>query len=204
MIVIVNYGAGNIKSIQNMLKKIGVQSKMSSDSSEILEADKLIIPGVGHFDYGMQQMKTSGLIETLNTKVLEEKTPVLGICLGAQLLGKGSEEGNEPGLGWLNMDVVKFDVSKIDSQFKVPHMGWNEVNYVKPSALTKDLEGTQRYYFVHTYHMVTKDKNDTLGESHYGYDFVAAVESDNIFGVQFHPEKSHKFGMKLLTNFAKI
>lgn len=204
MIIIVDYGAGNIKSIQNMLKKIGVKSKMSSDKTELLKSDKLIIPGVGHFDYGMQQMKASGLIETLNQKVLDQKTPVLGICLGAQLLGNGSEEGTEAGLGWLDMDVVKFDTNKIDSKFKIPHMGWNEVYYKKESVLTKDINLEQRYYFVHSYHMKNNDENDVLGESTYGYPFTAAVEKNNIFGVQFHPEKSHNFGMKLLSNFAKI
>lgn len=204
MITIIDYGAGNIKSIQNMLKKVGVVSCISKNAEDIANAEKLILPGVGHFDHGMRQLKASGVIDTLNKKVLEEKIPMLGICLGAQLLGQNSEEGMEKGLGWLKMKVVKFDANKLDKQLKVPHMGWNYIAEKKRSKLFVDMPDNPRFYFVHSYHMHTDESKITLGSSNYGYDFVSAVEHENIYGVQFHPEKSHKYGKQLLSNFAKI
>ena len=207
MITIIDYGAGNIKSIQNMLKKLGVASEISNEKAVIEKAEKLILPGVGHFDYGMQQLTKSGLIEPLSKKVLNDKTPILGICLGAQMLGNKSEEGNEKGLGWIDMDVVKFQSSA--SGIKIPHMNWNEVDLKKPSLLfnlpaaSTEFEHP-RFYFVHSYYMQPKNPIDILCTVDYGGEFVAAVEKDNIYGVQFHPEKSHKFGMKLLENFTKL
>jgi len=199
MITIINYGAGNIKSIQNMLKKIGVSSQISDKKTIIEKADKLILPGVGHFDYGMQQLQKSGLIATLHQKVIQEKTPILGICLGAQMLGNKSEEGTAKGLGWIDMEVVKFNSEKL----KVPHMNWNELNIKKASFLFKEMYENPRFYFVHSYYMKPQHEKDILCTANYGSEFVAAVAKDNIYGVQFHPEKSHKFGMKLLANFAK-
>ncbi|MCW8896665.1 MAG: imidazole glycerol phosphate synthase subunit HisH [Flavobacteriales bacterium] len=204
MITIINYNAGNIKSIQNMLKRIGAKSIISSSAEEIAQADKLILPGVGSFDYGMKNLQQSGLIEILNEKVINNKTPILGICLGAQLLGNNSEEGIEKGLGWIDMDIVKFDKSKMTEQLKIPHMSWNEVVVSKKSMLMEGLEDEARFYFVHTYHMQPENENDVLTKSNYGYEFVSAVEKENIFGVQFHPEKSHKFGMRLLQNFVNL
>ena len=204
MITIINYGAGNIKSIQNMLKKLGVESEISDDATTINNAKKLILPGVGAFDYGMQQLKKSGLIETLYKKVIEEKTPLLGICLGAQMLGNKSEEGTEKGLAWIDMDVVKFDTKKLSNNLKVPHMNWNEINIKKTTPLFNKLNNQSRFYFVHTYHMQTNNPTDVLCTSNYGYEFVSGVHKNNIWGMQFHPEKSHKFGMKLLENFAAI
>ena len=204
MITIIDYGAGNIKSIRNMLKKIGVESIISSNPNEIKRADKLILPGVGHFDYGMKSLLNSGLIEVLKETVILNKKPLLGICLGAQLLGKGSEEGKEKGLSWIDMNVVKFDISKINSQFKIPHMGWAELNLKKDSKLIENFSVDARFYFVHNYHMVVNNPDNILATSIYGYEFTSAIENANIYGVQFHPEKSHKFGMKLLENFSKI
>lgn len=207
MITIIDYGAGNIKSIQNMLKKLGAASCISSNVREIEEAEKLILPGVGHFDHGMKNLKSSGLIEVLNSKVLEEKRPILGICLGAQLLGNNSEEGKELGLGWVPMKVVKFDKSRMDAKLKVPHMGWNLVKLkdkTEINPLMKGLEKEARFYFVHTYHMLPNNDDHILTTSTYGYEFASAIRRDNIFGVQFHPEKSHVFGLKLLENFATI
>ena len=204
MITIVDYGAGNIKSIRNMLKKIGVSSMISSKVEDVAKADKLIIPGVGHYSYGMTKLNESGLVEELTSRVLIDKVPVLGICLGAQLLGKSSEESEMKGLDWLDMEVVKFDSSKMDSSLKIPHMGWNEIKQEKESPLLLGYEEIPRYYFVHTYHMKPIDSSDILTKTNYGYDFTSAVEKGNIFGVQFHPEKSHKFGMQLLRNFSKI
>ena len=204
MITIVDYGAGNIKSIRNMLKKIGVTSQITSSAEEVSKAEKLIIPGVGHYTYGMDKLNTSGLVDELTSRVLKDKIPVLGICLGAQLLGISSEESDEKGLGWLDMEVVRFDSSKMEASLKVPHMGWNEIKQEKKSLLLDGYEEVPRYYFVHSYHMKPVNPSDILMTTNYGYEFISAVEKDNIFGVQFHPEKSHKFGMKLLTNFSKI
>jgi len=204
MITIIDYRAGNIKSIQNMLKKIGVESMISKNPVEIAQAEKLILPGVGHFDFGMKNLKESGLIDVLHEAVITNKTPLLGICLGAQLLGNSSEEGTEKGLGWIDMEVVKFDSSKIDAKLKVPHMGWNEIEIQQSSKLLVNLELDARFYFVHTYHMKPNNVKDILTSSHYGYNFTSAVKRNNIYGVQFHPEKSHKFGMQLLSNFSKL
>jgi imidazole glycerol-phosphate synthase subunit HisH len=204
MITIIDYGAGNVKSVQNMLKKIGVASILTKDVTEIENATKLILPGVGHFDYGMQQLKQSGLIDALNKKVMEEKTPLLGICLGAQMLGNKSEEGTEKGLGWIDMDIVKFDATLLPPHLKIPHMNWNEINIKKSSPILNDLNNESRFYFVHSYHMKPKHNEDILCTSNYGYEFVSGVQKDNIWGMQFHPEKSHKFGMQLLTNFAAL
>ncbi len=204
MITIINYNAGNIKSIQNMFKRIGVESIISNKEDEIKNASKLILPGVGHFDYGMANLKETGLIELLNQQVLSENKPILGICLGAQMLGKKSEEGKEVGLNWIDMSVNKFNINKMDKPHKIPHMGWADVTTKKKSKLFKDMYDNPRYYFVHSYHMNPNNKENALCESNYGYSFVSAVEHNNIFGVQFHPEKSHKFGMKLLENYANL
>jgi glutamine amidotransferase len=144
------------------------------------------------------------LVGVLHQSVMVNKTPLLGICLGAQLLGNSSEEGTEVGLGWMDMDIVKFDVSKIDAQFKIPHMGWNEIEVNQSSRLLANLEQVARFYFVHSFHMQPKNKEDILTQTSYGYDFASAVKKDNVYGVQFHPEKSHKYGMQLLSNFSKI
>lgn len=203
MITIIDYKVGNLGSISNMLKKIGVESKVTSNINEILNADKLILPGVGAFNSGMLNLKNSGLLEVLNKKVLVEKTPVLGICLGAQLMCNSSEEGNGKGLGWVDIEVKKFDYSNIENRkkFKVPHMGWNYTDLEKESRLFKNFDLDARFYFVHSYYMNAISKKDVLTTTNYGRDFVSSFEKENILGVQFHPEKSHKLGMRLLSNF---
>lgn len=202
MLVIIDYGVGNLTSIKNMLKKIGYRDvAISNDKSKIKDAEKLILPGVGHFDYGMRQLQASGLVDTLNQVVLEDKKPILGICLGAQLLTRGSEEGTEKGLGWIAADTVKFDSTKLNSNLKIPHMGWREVEATSNSKLFKDMYKEPRFYFVHTYHIVCDTPENIAVKASYGYEFVAGVEKENILGMQFHPEKSHKYGMKLLSNF---
>lgn len=202
MIAIIDYGIGNLTSIRNMLKKAGCPDALiTKDKAAIAEADKLILPGVGHFDYGMKQLRQADFFDTLNQRVLEEKIPVLGICLGAQLLSQGSEEGAEPGLGWINAYTRKFDLARMPEALKVPHMGWGDVAIQKDSKLFAAMPVDPRFYFVHTYHLVCDDPADELVSCTYGYPFTAGVEKGNILGVQFHPEKSHKYGLQLLTNF---
>jgi glutamine amidotransferase len=204
MIVIIDYGAGNVGSIQNMLRKIGAKSIISSKKSDIENSEKLILPGVGSFDYGMSKLKEHGLDAIIKSRVNLQHIPILGICLGAQLMGNKSEEGTLDGLSLVDMEVHMFDVSKLPEVFKIPHMGWTEVELAKDSVLFKGMYPQPRFYFVHSYHFVNSEKKDILGVSNYGYQFVSAFEKENIYGVQFHPEKSHKFGMKLLENFVNL
>jgi glutamine amidotransferase len=204
MLTIIDYKAGNVRSIQNMLKKIGIKSLISDKTEDIAQAEKLILPGVGHFDYGMEQLEKSGLIEILNKKVLTDKTPILGICLGVQLMTKSSDEGTKAGLGWFDAFTVKFDSSKLPENCKIPHMGWNEITYNQNCKLFQNLhEVPPRFYFVHSYHLKANNENDILATANYGYEFTVALKKDNIIGLQFHPEKSHKFGMQVLKNFVE-
>jgi len=204
MIVIVNYGLGNLGSIKNMLRKLGYASEISSDPLLIRNATKLILPGVGAFDTGMANLSKLGLIEILNHKVITEKTPVLGICLGAQLMTKKSEEGVLEGLKWFDAELLSFRTRlPKDKTLPVPNMGWIDVKAKKASKLLEGLPSEPRFYFVHTFFIQSNNLNDVLLESHYGFDYVSALEHNNIVGVQFHPEKSHKFGFKLLKNFVE-
>jgi len=206
MIVIIDCGMGNVGSITNMIRKIGGQAKVSSDPSEIRCAQKLILPGVGSFDHGMTNLNKNGLIDVLHDVVLEKKTPILGICLGMQLLSRKSEEGSLPGLGWIQADTVRFQFPHIPEERKltVPHMGWSELTLNGGSRLFANWNDEARFYFVHSYHVVCDRSEDVSSTTVYGYDFTASLEHNNIFGVQFHPEKSHKFGMKLLRNFLEL
>lgn len=201
MIVVVDYGVGNIASVLNMLKRVGAKAKASNSREDIEQADKLILPGVGAFDAGMQTLRSSGLIEVLNEQVLNKRKPVMGVCLGSQMLGNGSEEGSEPGLGWIDMDIVRFE--KRDGR-KVPHMGWNEVNPQLQHPILTRIDQESRFYFVHSYYMLPRHAENTLLTANYDQQFTAAVVKDNIFGFQFHPEKSHKFGMQLFKNFVEL
>jgi|TARA_B110000240_G_C13295434_1_gene366104 glutamine amidotransferase len=203
MITIVDYGMGNLGSVQNMFKKIGVSSKITSDKKELEQAEKILLPGVGSFDSAMQKINTSGIREILDYKVLKQKVPILGICLGMQLLTNNSEEGIEPGLGWINAKSKKFQLIKGD-KLKIPHMGWNQTFPSRPSELTKDLPDETRFYFVHSYYVEVDNEENSILKTRYGVSFDSAIQADNIYGAQFHPEKSHKFGMKLFENFAKI
>jgi glutamine amidotransferase len=205
MIAIVNYGVGNLGSIFNMLKKVGcTDTVITSREDEIRAADKIILPGVGSFDAGMDKINGSGLLGVLNEVVLVEKKPLLGICLGMQLLTKGSEEGQSAGIGWIDAHTCRFRFEGENAGLKVPHMGWNEVRPLKEGRLISDIGDPARFYFVHSYYVKCADPADALMSCHYGIDFTCAVQHENIMGVQFHPEKSHKFGMRLLKNFADI
>ncbi len=201
MIVIIDYGVGNLGSVYNMFKKIGAIPKISSNILDIEGADKLILSGVGSFDYGMKQLYNLGLIKILNEKVIDNKIPILGICLGMQLFTKCSEEGTVKGLGWFDAETIKFQFDKNNHALKVPHMGWNTIKPEKDSLLFSEMYDDPRFYFLHSYHVTCKNNQDILGTTKYGYEFPAALEKGNILGVQFHPEKSHKFGMQILKNF---
>ena len=202
MIAILDYGVGNVGSIKNMLKKVGHRSAIVSEASQIQEADKFILPGVGSFDNGISRLKASSFFEPFEKAVLEEKKPVLGICIGFQLLFERSEEGKLSGLGWVTGDIVRFDASRLDSKLKVPHMGWSNVKNEKGSNLLEGLQQDPRFYFVHSYHPDQNAVSNPLLTCQYGYEFTCGIEQAHIMGVQFHPEKSHKYGMKLLSNFA--
>lgn len=200
MVTIVDYKVGNLGSIQNMLKKIKVKSMITSDANAIKDAEKLILPGVGAFDSGVDSLKKNGLWDILNEKVVNDKIPVLGICLGAQLICQSSEEGQEKGFGWVNAEVKKFSFS--DNTFKVPHIGWNYTKLVNESKLFTGMYDNPKFYFVHSFYMEVTD-NSGLLKTTYKNEFDSGFESGNVLGVQFHPEKSHKFGMKLLQNFVE-
>ena len=203
MVVIIDYGVGNLGSIQNMLKKIGSNVKITNDAEEIKSASKIILPGVGNFDYGMKNLESNNLIEILNEVVFNKKTPILGICLGAQLMTKSSEEGERNGLSWFDAEVVKFNFEK-ETNLKVPHMGWDTVNVKRNNLLTEDLFIDSKFYFVHSYYIKSSMNDDIMFTTNYGNEFVSGLNRDNIYAVQFHPEKSHKYGMKLMQNFVNI
>ena len=201
-IVVVDYGMGNLGSIRNMLKKIGVDSILTADPQVIGRAGKIILPGVGHFDKAIQSIESLNLSGVLHRKVLEEKVPCLGICLGMQLMTKRSEEGQLQGLGWIPAMTRRFVASRLGATLRVPQMGWNRVEVAKSSRLfSEDGLEEHRYYFVHSYVVECENDDDVLAWSTYGYPFVSAFERDNLIGVQFHPEKSHKFGFSLLRRF---
>lgn len=199
MIAIVNYGLGNLGSVQNMLKRAGHESRIISQPNELIGVEKLILPGVGAFDTGMKHLKQNGWIQPLNEAVLDRKVPVLGICLGMQLMTESSEEGIEKGLGWIKGTTKRFP----QSVGRIPHMGWNIGVLSRSSKLLPDNGQEHRYYFVHSFYVSLEDAKDELIITNYGSPFTAGFEKANIIGVQFHPEKSHKFGLELLKNFAE-
>ncbi len=202
MIVIIDYDMGNVGSIANMIKRVGGESVISNDPATIESASKLILPGVGAFDTGMQNIDRFGLRALLDKKVLQDRTPILGICLGMQLLGKRSDEGELPGLGWVDAETVRLPASTPEvSKIRIPHMGWNYATPAKEDPLFKGMPEEPRFYFVHSYHVACKNPEDTLTKTQYGIPFTSALSHKNIWGTQFHPEKSHSFGMKLFHNF---
>jgi imidazole glycerol-phosphate synthase subunit HisH len=203
MIVIIDYGIGNLASVLNMFKKIGVKDVCISNAPDAIEkADKLLLPGVGAFDAGISNLEQTGLIPLITQKVLQQKVPFLGICLGMQLLTKKSEEGVKNGLGYIDADTIRFNLDPA-LKLKVPHMGWNYVKVNRENPLI-DTASKNRFYFVHSYYVKCHDEKQSLATCHFGHDFTCMVNRDNIFGAQFHPEKSLKFGMKLLENFSKL
>lgn len=204
MIAIIDYGVGNVGSILNMLRHVGVSAIITKDQLEIENASKLILPGVGAFDEGMTRLNNSGLTKILNQKVIDKATPILGVCLGMQMMTRGSEEGSQPGLNWINAHCIKFQFNQIEENrnLRVPHMGWNDVEIKKDEInLFPKIDKELQFYFAHSFHLVCEE-SIILGTTKYGYEFPVAFKRDNILGVQFHPEKSHQFGMNFLKAFA--
>ncbi len=202
-IVIVDYGLGNTGSILNMLRHLEIDAAISNSIDEIKKAKRLILPGVGAFDHGMKNLISSGIGEVLTEMVMAKKIPVLGICLGMQLMTLRSSEGMATGMGWINASTIGFD-RDIAVKLRVPHTGWNTVEIKKENDLLKDMPDDSRFYFVHSYHLQCHDKTLAAGRTHYGEWFDSVIAHENIFGCQFHPEKSHRFGMKIFENFNKI
>ncbi|MCW5941735.1 MAG: imidazole glycerol phosphate synthase subunit HisH [Fimbriimonadaceae bacterium] len=202
MVTIVDYGMGNLGSIRNMLLRIGAESTITSDPADVRSAEKLILPGVGAFDRAMQNLEERGLVGPLNERVLRDGVPILGICLGMQLFCRGSEEGVRPGLGWIEADSVRF-ANDGPTPLKLPHMGWNTVSVRGEPPIFRDRFDDTRFYFVHTYHVRCADDRNVYATTTYGTEFHSSVGRDNIVGTQFHPEKSHRFGLKLLRNFVE-
>ena len=203
MIAIIDYGLGNIQSFVNIYKKLNIPVKVSDNAEQLKSANKLILPGVGSFDWAMYRLENSGMRSALQHLVIENKMPILGVCVGMQMMANSSEEGSGEGLGWINARVKKFRSSGFDYKKPLPHMGWNKVDSSCSSTLFKNLESDMRFYFLHSYYFSPNDPNDIVGFSSYGDRFVCAVQRENVYGVQFHPEKSHGWGIQLLKNFAQ-
>jgi imidazole glycerol-phosphate synthase subunit HisH len=204
VIVIIDYGMGNLGSIKNMLTRLGFDSIVSADIQVIKTADKLILPGVGSFDNAMVNLERLNFISTLNFMVIEKKVPILGICLGMQLFSKRSEEGTLRGFGWIDAETIRFNFHSGNSYLKTPHMGWNTIAVRRAGSILDDIGDEPRFYFVHSYHVHCKEELNVLATTTYGIEFHSAIIKNNIIGTQFHPEKSHKFGMKVLRNFAEF
>lgn len=202
-VTIVDCGIGNIKSVERMFEAVDGAARIADHPRDIANARRLVLPGVGAFDAGMRALAEGGWIEPLNRKVLEDKVPVLGICLGMQLLCRRSEEGTATGLGWIAADVKQIDTGG-DSRLKVPHMGWAVTRAARPNPLIPDDADEQRFYYVHKFRAVCDDPAEILATADYGTPFTSAVNRDNVYGVQFHPEKSHRFGMSLMRRFLAL
>lgn len=203
MISVIDYGVCNLGSMLNMLRKVGAEAELVSTVAALERAGKLVLPGVGAFDNGIGALRERGLAEALRKRVLQDKVPLLGVCLGMQMLGRRSEEGGMEGLGLIDAEVRRFQFAP-DSRNKVPHMGWNLLAQRRDGPLLRELGARSRFYFCHSYHLVCADPGDVLATADYGGEFVAVLQHDNVYGVQFHPEKSHRFGMALLHNFAEL
>ncbi|MBM3453662.1 MAG: imidazole glycerol phosphate synthase subunit HisH [Bacteroidetes bacterium] len=204
MIGIINYGSGNIQAVANIYKRVGLSHKIVNTKNDFDEVEKLILPGVGAFDATMKVLNNSGLRDALDYHVLEKQKPVLGICVGMQIMSNGSEEGYEAGLGWIKGKVKKFDISKLQQKPFLPHMGWNTIYQISNSALFQSIDNDLGFYFVHSFYYETEKQESILAQTHYGELFTSAINDRHIYGVQFHPEKSHINGIALLTNFAEI
>ena len=204
MITLIDYGVGNINAFVNVYKRVDVPVKIAKTKEDLLDAQKLILPGVGHFDHAMSQLNNSGMRETLDELVLDKKIPVIGICVGMQMMANNSDEGKMDGLKWIDATVKKFDEAKIKQVTRLPHMGWNDVKPIKDLDLFKGLEKDAIFYFLHTYYFDCNNREDVMAITDYGGEFASAAHHENKYGIQFHPEKSHSYGEILLHNFAKL
>ena len=204
MITLIDYGVGNIFAFQNVYKRLDIPTKIAKSAADLNDVEKLILPGVGSFDYAMNQLNNSGMREKLDELVLEKKVPVIGICVGMQMMGNRSDEGELDGLKWIDAEILKFDERLIQQRTKLPHMGWNDVNPIEDHPLFIGLEKEAIFYFLHSFYFKCNNSNDIIANSEYGISFSSAVNHNNIYGIQFHPEKSHQYGEKLLHNFAKL
>ena len=204
MIAIIDYGLGNIKAFANIYKELNVRFTIAAKKEDLSTATKIILPGVGAFDHAMEQLKKSGMRETLDELVVQRKLPVLGICVGMQILALSSDEGRLSGLGWIDGVVKKFKITDLIHKTRFPHMGWNSVNPIPNTKLFKGLDIESRFYFLHSYYFQCHDKNNIIATSNYGNKFTCAVNLENIYGVQFHPEKSHQNGIRVLKNFSNL
>ena len=202
MITIVDYGLGNIRAFANVYERLNIKTKIAQSAVDLHGAAKIILPGVGSFDYAMTLLNNSGMRDELDIQVLVKKTPVLGVCLGMQIMSKSSGEGKLHGLGWIDGEVKLFDVNKIKSKTRYPHMGWNTIQPIKSNSLLSGFNGDSRFYFLHSYYFECNNTNDVISTTEYGITYTSALNKNNIFGIQFHPEKSHSNGIKLLKNFA--
>jgi glutamine amidotransferase len=205
MICIVDYGVGNVQAFLNLFKRLGIDARRAQKQDDLLGAERLILPGVGHFDHAMQRLNDSGLRPKMEELVLGDKVPVLGICVGMQMLAQGSDEGLQPGLNWLPGRVRAFADNLQSAQLPMPHMGWNEL---KPAAelklFSRGFEQPPQFYFLHSFYFDARNKQDVAATAHYGFDFDAVVSHGHIHGVQCHPEKSHHWGEQLLKNFVEL
>jgi imidazole glycerol-phosphate synthase subunit HisH len=204
MITIIDYGLGNIRAFVNVYERLNVKTKIAHSPDDLKDASKLILPGVGAFDYAMNQLNRSGMRDELEKQVLVDKIPVVGICVGMQMLAGSSDEGVLPGLGWIDASVKKFDASKFAFKTLLPHMGWNTIRPVNENDLLAGFDHKSRFYFLHSYYFICNKAEDVIASTDYGITFTSAVNRDNIYGIQFHPEKSHANGIRLLHNFAKL
>jgi len=204
MIKIIDYGLGNIRSFLNVYKRFNIQIEVARNKNDLINASRLILPGVGSFDHAMTLLNNSGMRDKLDQLVLSDYVPVLGICVGMQILANNSEEGVLGGLGWIKGTIAKFTPEAEGKKLLLPHMGWNDVNPLKKSILFQDIKSNPIFYFLHSYHFICEDESNALSETIYNGAFTSSVNSGKIYGVQFHPEKSHTYGMKLLTNFTKV
>ena len=204
MIGIISYGLGNIKAIQNVYQKLSHPVKIVETKDDLKGLNKLILPGVGAFDYAMEKFNNSGLKDEIIKLVIKDEVPILGICVGAQMLCSSSDEGNLPGLNWIDASVKKFQKKEDNLKFQLPHMGWNDVKSVNRSKLFDGMHDEARFYFLHSYYIECRSSNHLLATSEYSIKFACSINNKNIYGVQFHPEKSHQFGVKLLDNFYRL
>ena len=204
MITIIDYGVGNVFAFQNVFKRLSIPSKIAKCENDLIGSSKLILPGVGHFDYALSQLNNSGMRDRLDELVLKEKIPVIGICVGMQMMAKKSDEGTLDGLCWIDAYVKKFDEATINHHTKLPHMGWNDVKPNENHPLFKGLEQQAIFYFLHSFYFKCSNEENSISKTDYGINFSSSIQHDNIYGIQFHPEKSHSYGERLLKNFANL